>query len=184
MYKRAGVQERLESTSAGRTAISVFLIVTIASLVVWNMPQSEIQRRSLKVVRPYVTALSLEQSWGVFAPDPRRETLDFFARVRFADGTEEEVRMPTGGSLVGAYWDYHWWKWVESVTNDQRAGLWEPAAAWFARRATTERRQPVEVTLVRRWHPLLPPGPGPSRGPWQEAEYYTLNITPADGADE
>jgi hypothetical protein len=173
------VQQRLETSVAGRAAISVFLLVTLASLVVWNMPNSELQRKSLKVVRPYVTALSLEQNWGVFAPDPRRETLDFLARVRFADGSEEEVRMPTGGSVVGAYWDYHWWKWVESVTNDQRDGLWKPAAVWFGRRATTDTRQPVRVTLVRRWYQLFPPGPGPSRGPWKEAEYYTLRITPS-----
>jgi hypothetical protein len=178
------VQERLESSVAGRWAISVFLIATLASLIVWNMPASEIQRKALKVVRPYVTALSLEQNWGVFAPDPRRQTLDFFARVRYADGSEEEVRMPTGGDFVGAYWDYHWWKWVESVTNDQRDGLWKPAAVWFARRATTDTRKPVRVTLVRRWYELFPPGPGPSRGPWQEAEYYTLDITPSADADE
>jgi hypothetical protein len=178
------VQERLESSVAGRWAISVFLIATLASLIVWNMPASEIQRKALKVVRPYVTALSLEQNWGVFAPDPRRQTLDFFARVRYADGSEEEVRMPTGGDFVGAYWDYHWWKWVESVTNDQRDGLWKPAAVWFARRATTDSRKPVRVTLVRRWYELFPPGPGPSRGPWQEAEYYTLDITPSADADE
>jgi hypothetical protein len=178
MSKKAGVQERLETSVAGRVAISVFLVVTLASLIVWNMPQSEIQRQALRVVRPYVTALSLEQNWGVFAPDPRRQSLDFFARVRFADGSEEEVRMPTGGAVVGAYWDYHWWKWVESVTNDQRDGLWRPAAIWFARRARTETRRPVEVTLVRRWRDLFPPGRGPSRGEWMEAEYYTLTITP------
>lgn len=178
------MQERLESSVAGRWAISVFLIATLASLIVWNLPASEIQRKALKVVRPYVTALSLEQNWGVFAPDPRRQTLDFFARVRYADGSEEEVRMPTGGDFVGAYWDYHWWKWVESVTNDQRDGLWKPAAVWFARRATTDTRKPVRVTLVRRWYELFPPGPGPSRGPWQEAEYYTLDITPSEDAGE
>ena len=178
------MQERLESSVAGRIVISAFLVVTIVSVIIWNLPQSEIQRRSLKVVRPYITALSLDQNWGVFAPDPRRETLDFFARVRYADGTEEDVRMPTGGRLVGAYWDYHWWKWVESVTNDQRQALWKPAAVWFSRRATTDTRRPVQVTLVRRWYQIFPPGPGPSRGPWQEAEYYTLEITPSTGAGE
>jgi hypothetical protein len=172
------VQERLESSVAGRVAISVFLIVTIASLIAWNLPPSEIQRKSLKFVRPYITVLSLEQNWGVFAPDPRRQTLDFFARVRYADGSEEEMRMPTGGSLVGAYWDYHWWKWVESVTNDSHDQLWKPAAVWFSRRATANGRQPVKVMLVRRWYDLNPPGPGASHGEWHEATYYTLTVTP------
>jgi Family of unknown function (DUF5819) len=178
MYKRTGVQQRLESSVAGRAAISVFLIVTLVSLIVWNLPDSEIQRKSLKFVRPYITALSLEQNWGVFAPDPRRQTIDFFARVRYDDGSEEVVRMPTGGSVVGAYWDYHWWKWVESVISDKRDALWKPAAVWFARRATTDTRRPVKVMLVRRWYDLYPPGPGPSHGDWNEKTYYTLTVTP------
>src|SRR5688572_4755216 len=177
MYNRIRVQERLESLLAGRIAISLFIVVTVASIFIWNLPQSEIQRKSLSFVRPYVTALALEQNWGVFAPDPRRQTLDFYAIVRYEDGTEEQLRMPTGDDFVGAYWDYHWWKWVESVTNDARDGLWRPAAVWFARRATTDTRRPVQVQLVRRWYDIFPPGPGPSHGEWQQAVYYTFNVT-------
>lgn len=176
------MQQRLESSVAGRVAISAFLVATLFSLLIWNLPDSEIKRKSLTVVRPYVTALSLEQNWGVFAPDPRRETLDFFARVSYADGTEEELRAPDGGPLVGSYWDYHWWKWIESATNDKRQGLWKPAAVWFARRATTDERRPVRVRLVRRWYELFPPGPGPDHGEWNEVVYYTLRVTPSGEA--
>jgi hypothetical protein len=32
------------------------------------------------------------------------------------------------------------------------------------------------VTLVRRWSPTLPPGDGPSHGPWEESAFYTYTV--------
>jgi hypothetical protein len=52
----------------------------------------------------------------------------------------------------------------------------------LTRKVTTEGRQPTEVFLVRRWYDILPPGPGPSRGPWQERAFYTLTVTPPSEA--
>jgi hypothetical protein len=176
------VQERLESSAAGRAAISLFIVVTVVSVVVWNLPASEVKQDALAVVRPYVLATGLEQNWGVFSPDPRRQTLDLLARVRYADGGEETFRVPRGDRFVGAYWDYRWWKWVEWATSDAQKQLWEPTAAWFARRARDDGRRPVAVTLVRRWQELLPPGDGPSRSGWQEHAYYTYRVS-AEEAD-
>ena len=175
------MQQRLESSTAGRIAISVFLVFTVFSLVVWNLPTSEIKRRSLKVVRPYITLTSLDQNWGVFSPDPRRISIDIVARVRYADGGRETLHIPRGNDVYGVYWDYRWWKWAEWIRQDAQDQLWKPAALWFARKAATGGRQPVEVVLVRRWYDLLPPGTGPSRGPWQEHPFYTLTVTPPSG---
>jgi hypothetical protein len=182
MYNRIRVQQRLESSVAGRAAISVFLLFTVFSLVVWNLPSSEIKRRAFKVVRPYITATSLDQNWGVFAPDPRRISIDIQARVRYADGTSETIDVPRGNDVYGAYWDYRWWKWAEWIRQDAQKDLWKPAALWFARKASTDGRKPTRVVLVRRWYDLRPPGPGPSRGPWHEFAFYTLTITGSDQA--
>jgi hypothetical protein len=170
------VQERLEGSSAGRAAISVLIVVTVLSVVVWNLPESELKRQALEVVRPYVLATGLEQNWGVFSPDPRRQTLDLVARVRFADGSEETLIVPRSDRFVGVYWDYRWLKWVEWATSDAQRQLWQPAAAWFAHRAGADGRRPVSVTLVRRWHQLLPPGDGPERGGRDEYAYYTYQV--------
>jgi hypothetical protein len=175
------VQERFESTLAGRVAISVFLIVTLVALVFWNLPDSEIKRKSLMIVRPYITATSIDQNWGVFAPDPRRQTIDLVARVRFADGTEEILGIPRGNDLIGGYWDYRWWKWVEWARSDAHRVLWQPAALWFASRARTNGRRPVQVTLIRRWYDLMPPGEGLDRTDWQEYAYFTLRLTTNGG---
>jgi hypothetical protein len=173
------VQQRLESSAAGRIAISVFLVATLLSVVFWNLPDSELRRKSLPAVRQYILLTSLEQNWGVFAPNPRRETIDLVARVEYADGTEETLRVPRGDAFVGGYWDYRWWKWAEHVVSNEDSHLWHPAAVWFARRASDDGRRPVRVRLVRRWYALLPPGSGPDRGEWNESEYYTLRLTSA-----
>jgi hypothetical protein len=173
------VQQRLESSRAGRVAISVFVLFTVFSLVVWNLPSSEIKRKGLRVVRPYITLTSLDQNWGVFSPDPRRISIDIVARVRSADGSEETIRVPRGNDVYGAYWDYRWWKWAEWIRQDSQGQLWKPAALWFARKAVSEGKRPTQIVLVRRWYDLLPPGPGPSRGPWHEVPFYTLRLIPS-----
>ena len=171
------MQQRLESTGAGRLAISVFVLFTVFSVVVWNLPTSEIKTKSLKVVRPYITLTSLDQNWGVFSPDPRRISIDMVARVQLADGTEETMRVPRGNDVYDAYWDYRWWKWAEWIRQDSQDQLWKPAALWFARKDASEGKKPTRVVLVLRWYDLLPPGPGPSRGPWHESPFYTLTLT-------
>ena len=170
------MQERLESSAVGRAAISVFAVATVVALAFWNLPDSEIKRKALKVVRPYVTALGLEQNWGVFAPDPRRETVELFARVEYADGSERTLKVPRGDPFIGEYWDYRWRKWYEWARSDDYQHLWDPAARWFARVAADEGGTPVRVTLVRRWRQLLPPGPGPAESDWREFSYYTLDL--------
>jgi hypothetical protein len=177
------VQKRLESSRAGRAAISVFILVTLVSVVVWNLPPSAIKENALAVTGPYIRATGLNQNWGVFSPNPRRDSLFMFARVRYADGSEETLTTPRGGRLVGGYWDYRWRKWAEWATMDEHSQLWQPAAEWFARRARAQGREPVSVTLVRRWRGLLPPGPGPSRGEWQEYAFYTFHLSGAGEAE-
>jgi hypothetical protein len=104
-------------------------------------------------------------------------------RLRDADGGGETLQLPRGNDVYGAYWDYRWWKWAEWIRQDAQEQLWKPAALWFARKAAVGGRQPIEVVLVRRWYDLFPPGPGPSRGPWQEHVFYTLSVTPpSEGA--
>ena len=169
------MQERFESTSIGRAVISVFLLFTIIALIFWNLPDSELKERSLRVVRPYVNATGLNQNWGVFAPNPRRVTWDVYARVEFADGGETIWHVPRGDAVIGSYWDYRWRKWYELWVSD-REELRPAAAAYVARLHRDDDRRPVSVTLVRRTSQNLPPGPGPARSEWVENELYTLRI--------
>jgi hypothetical protein len=165
------VQERIEASAVGRAFISAFVVVTIVGLIFWNLPQSKLRRQGLSVLGPYVRAVGLDQNWGVFAPDPRRTTLDFRARVQFADGTTEMWRVPRGGDLFGAYWDYRWLKWMEWATMDVHRQLWAPAADFIARDIADGRR-PTRIQLIRRWYELPPPGSDRPRSSWQVFTFY------------
>jgi hypothetical protein len=74
--RRRSLQERFESTPLGRIVISIFLLVTFVALLTANLPESRLQELLLKADHPYVYGLGLDQAWGVFAPDPRSQTIN------------------------------------------------------------------------------------------------------------
>lgn len=143
------MQERLESSVAGRVLISIFVIVILAVVVTGNLPDSELGRRTQYRLKPVRNAAGLDQTWAVFAPDPPRQELELEARIAYDDGTERTWRVPTWDPLIGGYRDYRWLKWAEWVTSGSRVRLWELAAAWIAGEEQSAGRRPVSVTLVR-----------------------------------
>jgi hypothetical protein len=86
---------------------------------------------------------------------------------------------PTGGALVGGYWDYHWQKWLEFVLDVHHPQLWRPAAVFIAREDGQPGRRPVRVTLIRVTSLNEPPGHHPDHRPPVFSAYYSLAITPA-----
>lgn len=170
--------ERIERSPAGRALLSVLVLAILGGIAVWNLPHSELRARLVPVVEPYMHAAGLDQDWGVFAPDPRRITLELQARITYDDGTTETWLVPHGGRLLGAYRFYRWRKWIEYARGDAYEHLWRPTAEWVAREHATGARTPVEVVLVRRWYDIPPPGSGREPTPWNEFEYFTLEVTP------
>lgn len=173
------MQERLESTTLGRTVVTAFVVVALAGALVMNLPESELRARILRTARPVFNAMGLEQTWSMFSPDPRPFALDLRARVTYADGGGAEWRVPRGGTglgdrTLGAYRSYHWQKWMEWARSDEHADLWEPTARWVARRYARAGRIPVRVVLVRRFYDI--PEPGAERPPWKEFEYFTYEV--------
>lgn len=170
------------SARVQRALISVFLVVTIVAVVSHFIYAPDLQRNLFKVTRPYATALGLDQNWGVFAPDPRPQTIDMRARIFYADGTTEWWDLPDRNPIFGEYVDYRWRKWLEYIVNPAfRAVLFRPLAAWLARTHTDARHVPVRIAFVSRWFDLYPPGSvkGNLRSDWREQAYYTVNVTPA-----
>jgi hypothetical protein len=173
---KEGLQERLDSRPAGRFLISGFVVVTLAAVCVTNLPESRLRRDASQVAAPYLEATGLDQSWRLFAPDPRQTSLRLEARVRYSDGSVALWRPPSGGDVVGAYRDYRWRKWLENAIQDaRREVLWRPAALFAAREMRRPGKAVRTVTLVRRWRDLRPPGAaGPDRRRWRSYPYYTL----------
>ena len=173
-----GLQERIEQTRLGRLVITIFLLATVAGTIVVNLPRSTLRTDALTVGGRYLNLTGLDQSWSLFAPDPRRRSIAIEARVQYADGTAGTWRLPHGGALIGNYWDYHWQKWLEFVLDVRHPELWRPAAVFIARESNLAGRRPVRVTLIRVTSLNEPPGRTPDHSPAIASAYYSLRITP------
>ena len=179
--REVSIQQRLESSRAGRWFVSAFLVAIVGGIVVTNLPDGTVQRDLAKVTQPYVNATGLDQRWDMFS-NPRTEILYLEARVEHADGSVTVWRPPTNGSLLGSYRDAHWRKFVEHAVvrpgnSEAWPQLWEPLARYVASQQANEGSPPVSVTLVKRSAFTLPPdGSRPGRRPFREEAYYTLRL--------
>src|SRR2546422_7052565 len=127
------VSERIESSPLGRAVIAAFLIFTLAGMTASNLPPSELRRSALRVTSPMLDLTGLHQNWNLFAPDPRRVTLQLEARITYADGTSAVWHPPVGDPFVGVYRTFRWRKWVEQVVSTSGTSYLAPTAAWVAR---------------------------------------------------
>jgi hypothetical protein len=148
-------------------------------VVVENTPPSRLRQDVLQVGQPYLNAVGLDQGWALFAPDPRRRSIELRGVVRYANGASSTWRVPHSSALVGEYWDYHWQKWLEWVLDAQHTQLWRPAAIFIARSSHRPGWTPVRVTLVRVTTLNNPPGAGADRQPSVATPYYSLPISAA-----
>jgi hypothetical protein len=165
---------RLEDTNAGRAFVNLVLVATLASIVVGNLPASQLQQDLDRFTAPYTEATGLGQNWAVFS-SPRALSAYVYGLIEFADGSTTIVGIETRSGL-GAYVDYRWQKYEEVIRPDDGAPFWESYARYLARQAAEDGSDPVQVSLVRRWSDTNPPGPGPERGPWQEHTFYVLTL--------
>ncbi len=173
------MQERFERSRAGRVLISLFVLLMLVTILTANLPASYLQDRLLKVDHPYLYAVDMEQNWGVFAPDPRQQTVDVLGRVTFADGSHETWRVPRRNPVVGEYIDYRWLKWTEWVVSPAYPELQKPAAIYIARHLAKPGRRPVRVALIDRSHGIVAAGQPSVPAPPGDHTFYTTRITEA-----
>ena len=169
------MQARLERSTLGQAVISLLVVAVVGAILVINMPDSQLKRDLGRVTTPLVNATGLDQNWGIFAA-PRTISAYVDAHVRFSNGTTSVVKLPTG-SGIAAYANYRWQKYEEVLRPDDGKPYWNAYAQYVANGARKSGKQPVQVSLVRRWAETRPPGPGPAHGPWQEYTFYVLNVT-------
>ena len=174
----AGLGERIERSNAGRAAISAVLVLLLTVVIIMNGQPSTLRDEVVELTAPVTNAVGLDQAWGVFAPDPRNMSLDFFARVSYDDGTTETWRLPEGGPLFGDYWDYRWRKYLEYLVQDPWADQTRRQfSSYIARELHRGGRTPTRVVLVREMRAVRP-GEDPPMSPPREEAYFTLPVTP------
>lgn len=159
----------------GQILLSAFLAFLVFTLIVWNLPKSEVRDQIRPSLRPFVNSAAIDQSWAVFAPNPTTVSLAVEADVYLADGSREHFKFPHGDDLIGAYREYRWRKWERRVRLDSNDHMWKRTAEWVAAQydADVER-----VVLVRFFSDTPEPGSGEERV-WERAEFFDLMIVEA-----
>lgn len=162
-----------ERSLLGRTMISLFMIVIIGSLLLWNLPNARPRQEARDIVGPVLLPIGLDQDWSVFAPRPRDFTVGWLARVTYEDGLEKTWRTPGNGLWLQPYAGYRWQKYNERIRGDDFNGLWDEAARYVAKDAGPG---VVRVELFREFRPVVVPGTGGTRPPLETTSFYSLDI--------
>ena len=153
------IQERLESSVAGEAVVSGIVVMVLLIGVVWSLPSSTIQRSITPSIRPAALAFGLDQSWGVFAPNPPRSATAIEVHVLVdEDATQRTWRPPHGNSVYGQYSWYRWQKLKESVLNPASGFDRSDFVHWVVREITDPNEHPTYVEVVERIDTLPPPG--------------------------
>lgn len=163
----------IERSIVGQVVLSLFMVVLIGAVVLWNMPAGRPRTAVGHVVDPIIQAVGLEQDWSLFAPNPRSFGVGVYATVTYRDGRVKKLVTPHNGLFLSPYRTYRWQKFDERVRADAYAGLWEPTARWFAKKAGGD---VVKVVLTRTFREVTVPGDPTPRPPQQHHDFYALAL--------
>src|SRR3954467_14504561 len=157
---------RVEDTETGRLVISAFLLVVVICLVANAWPDTAVTRPLGRPTQALFGFTGLDQGWGLFAPNPRRQQIDVSARVEFADGSTRVWRLPHDDAVVGTKRDYRWRKYMEFIVFVPGDALPGALARYAARAVSSPGQRPVRVVVTRRSQ-LLPSFGTTRGGPWK-----------------
>ncbi|MBW3624621.1 MAG: hypothetical protein KY468_14540 [Armatimonadetes bacterium] len=166
-----------------RWLVSGFVLFHLAAIVVWNMPSSHLQIELKSRLSRYMTYVTLDQGWGMFAPEPGRENFYMQARITYASG--EKRLWPIGRqdtlNPFERLINERERKMVENLYNPSAGQpYYNQIALWALRNNSSDRSNPpVRVELMRHWSPIpsLPDGVkmNPVTG-WSSDVVYSLGL--------
>jgi hypothetical protein len=151
--------------TARRWALSAFVLFHLSALVMWTMPHSAIKALCQSPYRYYVLPLGLWQWWGIFAPDPMRQSMVLNAEVVDAKGMRHTYEFTRLGDL--SWWQkfprYRNCKFTANMLTDE----YKTHRTFTARHAVrqlglSEEAFPMWVSLYVEIKDTPPPGTGAS----------------------
>jgi hypothetical protein len=77
-----------------RVLISVFVVLHLSATVLWVLPPCPLRARCIGVVQYYMVPMGFWQYWGMFAPDPQRDSMTLEAEVIDARGIRSTFAFP------------------------------------------------------------------------------------------
>lgn len=151
-------QARAERTPLGQGVISAIAIFAVLTGIVWNLPDSALRTMFVNNMQPAVNAATLDQNWGVFAPNPPRQLTFLTVAVTTRSGRELTWKRPASDPVISHYWVYRWRKLDENLARTQ--DIRKPFAHWVIGQLTTPDDPAVRVKISARYVPMPPPGGG------------------------
>lgn len=158
MGKRDGSDDAhsaLLSSNAGQVVVAAIIFVGSIWIIGPNLPSGP-ARETVDAVWSPATNSGMEQSWDVFSPNPRAQTIEVVAVLEYDDGTVAAWTVPEFDPVFGSLRSYRWRKWQERIRLDSNERYWDSSAAWIAEHNQLDGRTPNTVRLVRRWTDLAP----------------------------
>lgn len=145
-----------------RAAVSTFVVLHLAALTAWNLPGGAVKERAEGWARSYMLPTGLWQEWGMFAPDPVRETVALEVVALDRNGRLRTFAYPRAGdhSPWRAAWLYRHPKYAVTMSRPEAAAHREFAARDAARRLLDIPAGdfPVDVQLLHHVRPTPLPG--------------------------
>jgi hypothetical protein len=158
------------SLSAKRSAISAFLILHISAVVLTNLPGCAVRRSLSRVwMDAYLLPTGLWQVWGMFAPEPAKDTVTLEAVIRDSRGLVRNYVFPR--QMDESVWNcffggYRHAKYAHNLSMTDSVATREFAARFVARAAKLKPEDfPADVQLVYQVWPTPPLDPKPDQAP-------------------
>ncbi len=154
-----------------RLALSAFLLVHLAAILVWNLPESALKQRIGSWAGSYLLPTGQWQHWGMFAPEPLRETLALEAQARDSQGIIHIYKFPRMADrpVAAAFSGYRHSKFSHNLLAETAVAYREFAARHAARSWNLPAASfPLDLDLYHNmWRPaeIGQPPADPSRPP-------------------
>lgn len=137
---------------AVRSALGVIVVlITFASILIYAMPDSPIKENVPSWIYSTGDAITLNQNWALFAPDPPTTDVKLDVVVTGADGTVTVESLPSGPAWLPTARSERWRKVRERVTPTSASERWPELMSWSLRQLQADGRNPQRIELRRRW---------------------------------
>jgi hypothetical protein len=133
-------------------SVSALIVGILGVSILSSLPDSMIKITALPVLTPIARATGLDQSWGMFAPNPPTTNSAIEIHVIMANGADKVWRPYDDDGMR----QMQWRKFKEDVLGraEYRPGL----ALWAIRHVVEKGDRPVRVVMVAEFKSIPLPG--------------------------
>lgn len=159
-----------------KVAVSLFVTAHLGATLLWVIPPSPLREACFPAVSRYLFPTGMWQYWGMFAPDPMRDTLTLEAEVLDAHGLRYAYAFPklADYSKLAGVPRFRHSKFAANLAMPENELLREMTAHHVVRRlGLADDTFPVQVKLVYQVRVTPPPG-GPPADPMTPTTPYVF----------